>query len=55
MLEAMVDGLTLLMSTERLYFLTFGVLVGLALGAILGLGSGARLIALEPSLHFQDL
>ena len=38
MFEAMAEGFTALMSVERMLFLTFGVFVGMALGAIPGLG-----------------
>lgn len=54
MLEAMVDGLTMLMSTERLLFLTFGVLVGMALGAIPGLGGVVGLALLLPFTFEMD-
>ncbi|MFQ5852565.1 MAG: tripartite tricarboxylate transporter permease [Candidatus Binatia bacterium] len=54
MLEAMVDGLTALLSVERFLFLTFGVLVGLALGAIPGLGGVVGLALLLPFTFDMD-
>ncbi len=54
MFEAMVNGLTLLMSVERFFFLTFGVIVGLALGAIPGLGGLVGLALLLPFTFDMD-
>lgn len=54
MLEAMVDGLTVLMSAERMSFLTFGVLVGMALGAIPGLGGVVGVAILLPFTFEMD-
>jgi len=52
--EAMVDGLILLMNVERFLFLTFGVLVGLALGVIPGLGGLVGLALLLPFTFDMD-
>jgi TctA family transporter len=50
----MVDGLIVLMSVERLLFLSFGVLVGMALGAIPGLGGVVGLALLLPFTFDMD-
>ena len=54
MFEAMVDGLTSLLSVERFFFLTFVVIVGLALGAIPGLGGLVGLALLLPFTFDMD-
>ncbi len=54
MLEAMIDGLTMLLSGERMFFMTFGVLVGMALGAIPGLGGVVGLAILLPFTFDMD-
>ena len=54
MTQAMVDGLTLLMSTERLLFLAIGVFIGLALGAIPGLGGVVGMALLLPFTFDMD-
>lgn len=50
----MVDGLTMLMNTQRLFFLTFGTLVGMALGAIPGLGGVVGVALLLPFTFEMD-
>ncbi len=50
----MINGLMLLMSIERFLFLTFGVFVGLALGAIPGLGGIVGLALLLPFTFDMD-
>ena len=54
MFEAMADGLTALLSVERFSFITFGVLVGMALGAIPGLGGVVGLALLLPFTFDMD-
>ncbi len=54
MTEAMMDGLTLLMSPERLFFLAIGVFIGLALGAIPGLGGVVGMALLLPFTFEMD-
>ena len=54
MLEAMIDGLTMLLSADRMMFMTFGVLVGMALGAIPGLGGVVGLAILLPFTFEMD-
>ncbi len=50
----MIDGLTMLLSGERMFFMTFGVLVGMALGAIPGLGGVVGLAILLPFTFDMD-
>ncbi len=50
----MVDGFTVLMSGERMFFLFFGVVVGMALGAIPGLGGVVGLAILLPFTFDMD-
>lgn len=50
----MLDGLTLLLTYERLLFLTFGVVIGLALGAIPGLGGIVGMALLLPFTFDMD-
>jgi len=52
--EAMADGLTALLSVERFLFMMFGVLVGMALGAIPGLGGVVGLALLLPFTFDMD-
>ena len=54
MLEAMIEGLTMLLSPERMMFMTFGVVVGMALGAIPGLGGVVGLAILLPFTFEMD-
>ena len=54
MLEAMVDGFTVLMNGERMFFLLFGVVVGMALGAIPGLGGVVGVAILLPFTFDMD-
>ena len=54
MFEAMAEGLTALMSVERMTFLTFGVIIGMALGAIPGLGGVVGLAILMPFTFEMD-
>lgn len=54
MIEAMVNGFVSLMSPERLLFLAFGTLVGMALGAIPGLGGVVGLAILLPFTFDMD-
>jgi len=54
MFEAMADGLISLLSVERFLFLTFGVFVGMALGAIPGLGGVVGLALLLPFTFDMD-
>ena len=54
MLEAMIDGLTMLMNAERMFFLTIGVFIGMALGAIPGLGGVVGLAILLPFTFGMD-
>ena len=54
MFEAMAEGLTALMSVERMLFLTFGVFIGMALGAIPGLGGVVGLAILLPFTFEMD-
>lgn len=54
MLEAMAHGFGALMSPDRMMFLTFGVLIGMALGAIPGLGGVVGLAILLPFTFEMD-
>jgi TctA family transporter len=54
MFEAMVHGFAELMNPDRMAFLTFGVLVGMALGAIPGLGGIVGLAILLPFTFDMD-
>lgn len=54
MLEAMGDGLSALMSVDRMMFLVLGVVVGMALGAIPGLGGVVGLAILLPFTFEMD-
>ena len=54
MFEAMADGLSSLLSVERFLFLAFGVVVGMALGAIPGLGGIVGLALLLPFTFDMD-
>ncbi|HXH85699.1 MAG TPA: tripartite tricarboxylate transporter permease, partial [Nitrospira sp.] len=54
MLEAMVHGFAELMNPDRMMFLTFGVLVGMALGAIPGLGGIVGMAILLPFTFGMD-
>lgn len=54
MLEAMAHGFGALMSPDRMMFLAFGVLVGMALGAIPGLGGVVGLAILLPFTFEMD-
>ncbi len=54
MLEAMAHGFSALMSPDRMMFLAFGVLVGMALGAIPGLGGVVGLAILLPFTFEMD-
>jgi TctA family transporter len=53
-LEAMAHGFGALMSPDRMMFLAFGVLVGMALGAIPGLGGVVGLAILLPFTFEMD-
>jgi TctA family transporter len=53
-LEAMAHGFGALMSPDRMMFLTFGVLIGMALGAIPGLGGVVGLAILLPFTFEMD-
>ncbi len=54
MLEDILGGLTILLTFERLSFLAFGVLIGLALGAIPGLGGIVGMALLLPFTFDMD-
>ena len=54
MFEAMADGLISLLSVERFLFLTLGVVIGMALGAIPGLGGVVGLALLLPFTFDMD-
>ena len=54
MLEAIFDGLTILLIPERLLFLSIGVLIGLFLGAIPGLGGIVGMAMLLPFTFDMD-
>ncbi|MGB7951069.1 MAG: tripartite tricarboxylate transporter permease [Candidatus Binatia bacterium] len=54
MFEAMIQGLEALMSVDRMMFLVFGVFVGMALGAIPGLGGVVGVAILLPFTFEMD-
>ena len=54
MFEAMIQGLDALMSVDRMMFLVLGVLIGMALGAIPGLGGVVGLAILLPFTFEMD-